>query len=422
MAQKGGAVISDIKISHEPFTGSNKVSDGRTDLYLGFDILNATDPKNLDKCLPERTIAVVSTTQTPTGQMVSNRKVLFPVVVDLTAGIDRVTRKADNVFLDGQALAEGLFADAMATNNFMVGVAFQAGTIPLKAASIETAIKNSGVGVEQSLAAFRWGRMAVVDRAFVLAEIAKYAPKVVVPQMSATARAIVDGLNAGGELKRLLEVRVPDLIDYQDEAYAKRYAEVIKRVMAAEAKAVPGQSSLAQAAARYLYKLMAYKDEYEVARLHTDPAFTAQLEAMFPHGYSVKYNLAPPALAARDPRTGHLIKRQFGSWMLSAFKWLTRFKGLRGGSMDYFGNTEERRQERQMIEDYIRELDDICARLNPANHAAAVALASVPDEIRGYGHVKENSIVEAKKLREQRMQAFQNPAPDRREAVVRAMA
>ena len=181
LAQKGGAVISDIKITNEPFSGSNKISDGRTDLYLGFDILNATDPKNLDKCLPERTIAVVSTTQTPTGQMVSNRKVFFPITPNLTAGIDKVTRKEHNVFLDGQALAEGLFGDAMATNNFMVGVAFQAGTIPLKAESIEAAIKNSGVGVEQSLAAFRWGRMAVVDRAFVMAEIAKYAPKLEKP-------------------------------------------------------------------------------------------------------------------------------------------------------------------------------------------------------------------------------------------------
>ena len=226
MAQKGGAVISDIKITHVPFQGSNKISDGRADLYLGFDILNATDPKNLDKCGPNRTIAVVSTTQTPTGQMVSNRHNFFPNTKSLTAGIDRVTRKEDNVFLDGQAMAEGLFGDAMATNNFMVGVAYQAGTIPLKAESIEQAIKNSGVGVEQSLAAFRWGRMTVVDRAFVEAEIAKQAGAGVIqlkaaPQLSPAARAIVDSVGAQGKVKRLLEIRVPDLIDYQDEAYAE---------------------------------------------------------------------------------------------------------------------------------------------------------------------------------------------------------
>jgi indolepyruvate ferredoxin oxidoreductase len=422
LAQKGGAVISDIKITHQPFIGSNKVADGRSDLYLGFDILNATDPKNLDKCLPDRTIAVVSTTQTPTGQMIANRKVVFPIVPDLTAGIDRVTRKEHNVFLDGQAMAEGLFADAMATNNFMVGVAYQAGTIPLKAESIEAAIKASGVGVEQSLAAFRWGRMAVVDRAFVMAEIAKYAPKVEQPELSAVARAIVDAVGAAGETRRLLEVRIPDLIAYQDEAYARRYADVIKRVVAAEMKAVPGKSGLSEAAARYLYKLMAYKDEYEVARLHTDPAFMAQLDAMFPHGYSVKYNLAPPAISKKDPATGHLIKQQFGPWMRTAFGWLARFKGLRSGALDYFGKTEERRQERRMIDEYIAELDAICAKLSGANHGAAVALASVPDEIRGYGHVKEKSIADAKPLREQRLAAFANPAADRQPAATPARA
>jgi indolepyruvate ferredoxin oxidoreductase len=414
LAQKGGAVISDIKITNAPFDGSNKISDGRTDLYLGFDILNATDPKNLDKCHPERTIAVVSTTQTPTGQMVSNRTVLFPATRGLTAGIDRVTRKADNVFLDGQALAEGLFGDSMATNTFMVGVAYQAGTLPLKAASIETAIRNAGVGVEMGLAAFKWGRMAVVDRGYVEAEIARAqgpASEPKAPELSASARAIVDGTGAQGETRRLLEVRVPDLIGYQDEAYARRYAEVVQRVLAAERKAVPGQSGLAEAAARYLYKLMAYKDEFEVARLHADPAFLAQLDARFKHGYTVKYNLAPPTISRRDPVTGELQKRQFGPWMLSAFRWLARFKHLRGGSLDIFARTEERRHERQMIDDYIRLLDEIGARLNAGNHAAAVLLASVPDEIRGYGHVKDKSIAAARLLQEQRLQAFNNPPP-----------
>jgi indolepyruvate ferredoxin oxidoreductase len=409
LAQKGGAVISDIKVTHQPFSGSNKISDGRTDLYLGFDILNATDPKNLDKCLPERTIAVVSTTQTPTGYMVSDRRVAFPVVAALTAGIDKVTRKADNVFLDGEALALGLFGDSMATNTFMVGVAYQAGTIPLKAESIEAAIKQSGVGVDQSIAAFRWGRMAVVDRAYVQGEIEKYAPKPSKPQLSAAARAIVDGIGAQGETRRLLEVRVPDLIGYQDEAYARRYADVIKRVVAAEAKAVPGQSGLSQAAAIYLYKLMAYKDEYEVARLHTDPAFLAQLDATFKHGYTVKYNLAPPTISKRDPITGELLKRQFGPWMMTAFKMLAKFKGLRGGPLDIFGKTEERRHERQLIEDYIKLIDEICAKLAPNNHALAVELARIPDQIRGYGHVKERSLKEAKAAEASLLQQFRSP-------------
>ncbi|EPZ13689.1 2-oxoacid ferredoxin oxidoreductase [Thauera terpenica 58Eu] len=421
LAQKGGAVISDIKITHAPFKGSNKISDGRADLYLGFDILNATDPKNLDKCNPERTIAVVSTTETPTGQMVANRKVLFPASGGLTAGIDRVTRKSDNVFLDGQALAEGLFGDAMATNNFMVGVAFQAGTIPLQAESIEAAIRESGVAVDMSLAAFRWGRMAVIDRGFVDAEIVRqHASGAVLtlhraPQLSAVARNIVDSIGADAEVRRLVEVRVPELIAFQDEAYARRYADAIKRVVATEQRVFPG-SALSEAAARYLYKLMAFKDEYEVARLHTDPAFIAELDAQFPHGYSVKYNLAPPLLAKTDPATGHLQKKQYGEWMFKAFKRMAGLKRFRGSALDVFGKTAERRMERQLIEDYLQLLEQIIAQLSPVNHGAAVALASVPDEIRGYGHVKEKSLAVARELQATRLRAFLAPQQERQVA------
>ena len=394
LAQKGGAVISDIKITHAPFKGSSKISDGRADLYLGFDILNATDPKNLDKCGAQRTIAVVSTTQTPTGQMVTNRHNAFPAVNGLIAGINRVTRSEDKVFLDGQAMAEGLFGDAMATNNFMVGVAYQAGTIPLKVESIENAIRQSGVAVDMSLAAFRWGRMAVVDR------------------------AIVDTVGAQGELKRLIDIRVPELIAFQDDAYARRYADVVKRVSAAEQRVLPGQSALAEAAARYLYKLMAYKDEHEVARLHTDPAFLAELDAQFTHGYSVKYNLAPPLLSDKDPVTGHLQKKVYGSWMFKAFHKVAGFKGLRGGTLELFGKTEERRMERQLLEGYIKLLDEILGKLNGENHAAAVAMASVPDEIRGYGHVKEKNVVAARKLQEQRLMEFRNAQATKPDSIV----
>lgn len=406
LAQKGGAVISDIKISHQPFHGSNKISDGRTDLYLGFDILNATDPKNLDKCLPERTIAVVSTTQTPTGQMVANRHVSFPIIPSLVDGINSVTRRNDNVYLDGQAVAEGLFADSMATNLLMVGVAYQAGTIPLQAESIETAIKQAGVGVEQGVAAFRWGRMVVVDRAFVDAEIDKYRPKTDAPDLSPSTRAIIDAAGAQGETRRLIEVRVPELFAYQNEAYAKRYAELVQRVIAAERMVSPEVTQLSEAVALYLYKLMAYKDEYEVARLHSDPAFLNKLEAQFKNGYKVQFNLAPPILAKRDPVTGELQKQLFGPWVLTAFKLLTKFKGLRGGAFDLFGKTEERRHERQMMQDYIMQIDEIVSKLNNKNYALAVKLARLPDEIRGYGHVKAKSIEAAKSLQEQYLQDF----------------
>ncbi len=410
LAQKGGAVISDVKISHEPFGGSNKITDGRTDLYLGFDILNATDAKNLDKCLAERTIAVISTTQTPTGHIVTNRHTQFPAEAPLIEAINRVTRREDNVFLDGQALADGLFADSMATNLFMVGVAYQAGTIPLKAESLEEAIRMAGVGVEQGVAAFRWGRMAQLDLAFVQAEIAKYAPVVAPRALSAAERKIVDSIGATGEVLRLAEVRAPELIAYQDAAYARRYAEGLGRIVKAEASTAPGSTALSAAVARNLYKLMAYKDEYEVARLHSAPEFLAQLDALYRNGYSVKYNLAPPLLAKRDPATGHLLKQQYGPWMLKAFGLLAKLKSLRGGPLDLFGKTEERRKERQMVEDYFALIAEIAGKLTRENYAAAVALAELPDEIRGYGHVKEKAIADVERRQGDLRAAFNTPA------------
>jgi len=420
LAQKGGNVISDIKITHAPFDGSNKIADGRADLYLGFDILNATDAKNLDKCHPERTIAVVSTTRTPTGKMVTNRHELFPAVDRLTAGIDRVTRKTENVFLDGQALAEGLFGDAMATNNFMVGVAFQAGTIPLKAESIEEAIRQSGVGVEQSLAAFRWGRMTVMDRAFVENEVAKYKGAELIrlktaPVLGQAARKIVDAIamdeGARTELRRLVEIRVPDLIAYQDEAYASRYAEALRPVVQAERAVMPGETALSEAAARYLYKLMAYKDEYEVARLHTDPDFVSELDLMFPNGYSVKYNLAPPLLSETDQATGLPRKKQYGPWMFKAFKWLASMKRMRGGPFDVFGKTGERKVERALVDEYVTLLKGIATKLNPDNYAAAVQIACWPDEIRGFGHVKERNLAKARETLAKQVAEFERSEP-----------
>jgi len=411
LAQKGGPVISDIKVSKERSVGSSKITDGSTDLYLGFDILNATDYKNFDKCHPDRTIAVVSTGKAQTGKMAADRKVKFPEIGPLTRAIDNVTRKADNVFVDAQAMAEGLFADNMATNMFMVGCAYQSGALPIPGTTIENAVKQAGVGVEMGLLAFKWGRMAVIDPEFVRAEVKKYEAVEEAPEMTAEARAIVDSVGASGEARRLLEIRVPDLIDYQDAAYARRYADVVKKAWQAEQKAVPGQSAYAEAVARFLYKLMAYKDEYEVARLHSDPKFIAKLDAQFKDGYTLQYHLAPPMFSKRDPMTGELIKKPYGPHMLAAFRFLAKFKGLRGGALDFFGKTEERRHERQMIEDYVNQVNQVCGTLAAGNHAVAVQLARVPDLIRGYGHVKERNVKVAKEEEARLLAAYRNPSP-----------
>jgi indolepyruvate ferredoxin oxidoreductase len=327
----------------------------------------------------------------------------------LTRAIEQVTRKADNVFVDAQGMAEGLFADNMATNMFMVGCAYQSGALPIHGSAIENAIKQGGVGVEMGLLAFKWGRMAVIDPDFVRAEIKKYEVVEELPELTAEARAIVDSVGASGETKRLLEIRVPDLIDYQSAAYAKRYAEVVKRALQGEQKAAPGQSAYAESVARFLYKLMAYKDEYEVARLHSDPKFLAKLDVQFKDGYEVQYHLAPPTISKRDPMTGELIKRPFGPHMLTAFRFLAKFKGLRGGPLDFFGKTEERRHERQMIEDYIKQIEWTLTTLTPKNHAIAVQLARIPDLIRGYGHVKERNVKLAKAEEARLLEAYRSP-------------
>jgi len=260
------------------------------------------------------------------------------------------------------------------------------------------------------LAAFKWGRMAVIDPAFVEAEIAQASgAEPAAAPLSPRAQALLTSTGAQGEAARLLEIRIPELIAYQNEAYATRYASILKSVITAEQHATPGQTGLSEAAARYLHKLMAYKDEYEVARLHTDPAFLAKLQTQFKNGYKVKYSLAPPLLSKRDPITGELQKREFGPWVRPAFTALAKLKFLRGTALDIFGKTEERQHERQMIEDYITLLSQITAALTPANHAAAIALASVPDEIRGYGHVKQKSIAAARELQAQRLEAFTRP-------------
>src|SRR5437879_1220888 len=257
LSQKGGPVVSDLKISAEPIEGANKVSAGASDLYLGFDLLVATDPANLDKVDPARTIAIVSTSQIPTGRMVVDTGVHFPELSSLLIGIDRVTRKDHNVYLDVLAMAEGLFDDHMATNPILMGAAYQAGALPITAAAIERAIRINGVAVEMNLLGFRWGRMAVVDAKYVEAALRRATGKVTqAPALSAEARGLVASVGASGELARLLEVRVPELIEYQDAGYARRYVEFVKRVTREEQRRTPGRDELSLAVARHLHKLM----------------------------------------------------------------------------------------------------------------------------------------------------------------------
>jgi indolepyruvate ferredoxin oxidoreductase len=386
LSQKGGPVVSHLKISDAPREVSNKVSAGEADCYLGFDILVATSPVNLDHARPDKTIAVVSTSQVPTGAMVTSTDVHFPDAGGLLQAVNRVTRKDENVYLDAIGLAETLFDDHMATNLIVLGAAYQAGAIPVSAAAIEEAIVLNGVSVQMNTHAFRAGRLAVADPAFVASHRRKRMGAVEVPaELGAQARALVEGVGATGELRRLLEIRVPELIEYQSADYARTYVDFVTRALAAEP---PGQTAFSEGVARHLFKLMAYKDEYEVARLHLKHGLARALAAEYPGGVTVEYNLHPPVLRA----LGWQKKIRLGAWFDGVFRLLVRMKGLRGTALDPFGRAEVRRVERALVGEYRALIEKAMAGLSPESYERAVRLANLPDAIRGYEELKLRNV------------------------------
>jgi indolepyruvate ferredoxin oxidoreductase len=345
---------------------------------------------NLDHARPDKTIAVVSTSQVPTGSMVTQTDVLFPESGGLRTSIDRVTRKDENVYFDALGLAETLFDDHMAANMLVLGAAYQAGALPVSAAAIEQAITLNGVSVGMNTQAFRAGRLLVADPAWVktlkrhrLGEV-----ETATAALAPAARALVDRVQADGELRRLLEVRVPELIDYQSEAYAREYVDYVARVRAAERAAMPGDTRLSEAVARYLFKLMAYKDEYEVARLHLKADLGKTLAEEFPGGVKVQYNLHPPLLRA----LGLGRKLKFGPWFDTAFRALARMKGVRGTALDPFGRAAVRRVERALPGEYRGMIDRALGDLSPAGYERAVSLARLPDLVRGYEDIKLRNV------------------------------
>ncbi len=390
LSQKGGPVVSHLKITDASVEVSSKVAAGAADCYLGFDVLGATSPVNLDHARPDRTIAVVSMSQVPTGAMVTSTEVQFPDHGGLRTSIDRVTRKDENVYLDALGLAETLFDDHMASNMLVLGAAYQAGAIPVAAAAIEQAIALNGVSVTMNTQAFRAGRLLVADPAWVKTIKRRRLGEMEATSVALTpaARALVERAGADGELGRLLEIRVPELIDYQSEAYAREYVDYVARVRAAEEAAVPGETRLSEAVARYLFKLMAYKDEYEVARLHLKPDLSRALAKEFPGGVKVQYNLHPPLLRA----LGLNRKLKFGRWFDGAFRALARMKGLRGTALDPFGRAAVRRVERALPGEYRGLVDRALTGLSRATYERAVSVAKLPDLIRGYEDIKLRNV------------------------------
>jgi len=390
LSQKGGPVVSHLKILDRATQASSKIAAGSADCYLGFDILVATSTQNLDHARPERTIAIVSTSQVPTGAMVTSTAVEFPEANGLITSINRVTRKDENVFLDALGLAETLFDDHMAANMIVLGAAWQAGALPVSEAAIEEAIVLNGVSVQMNSQAFRVGRLLVADPAWARTVVRRRlgAIATAAPELSAQARTIVDSVGGAGELKRLLEIRVPELIAYKSAGYARAYAQFVRRVREAEAAAAPGESRLAEAVARYLFKLMAYKDEYEVARLSLKPDISRALAEEFPGGVKLSYNLHPPMLRA----FGLKEKLKLGPWFGSVFQVLARMKVLRGTPLDPFGFAAVRRVERQLVGEYRALVEKALVGLSPESYERAVKLAGLPDVIRGYEEIKLRNV------------------------------
>ena len=343
----------------------------------------------------EKTRAVVNSTTAPIAEFVKNPNWQLPGS-DLRHDVLEACSKGNADFVDAAELATSLMGDSIATNMFMLGYAFQKGWVPLSSASIERAVEINGVAVEFNLKSFVWGRRAAID----LERVRRAAtPADVIPISQHMSRT----------LDELVERRVKLLTDYQDKAYAGRYSALVARVRKVEADTIGGEK-LAEAVARYFAKLMAYKDEYEVARLYTDGEFRKKIGAMFEGDYKLVFHLAPPLLAKADPQTGEPKKMQFGPWMMAAFGVLARFKGLRGGALDPFGRTEERRMERQLIVDYERTIDEILSGLTRDNHALAVQIASLPESIRGYGHIKAKSAAKARDGLAGLLSKFRDPA------------
>jgi indolepyruvate ferredoxin oxidoreductase len=273
----------------------------------------------------------------------------------------------------------------MAANMILLGAAYQAGAIPVSARALEEAIALNGVGVRTNTQAFRAGRLAVVDPEWARTVRRPRVGSVAKPRtLTAAARGLVEATGATGELRRLLEIRVPELIAYQDAAYARPYVDVIRQVRTAEQAAVPGETRLAEAVARHLFKLMAYKDEYEVARLHLENDVARQLAEEYPDGVRVHYHLHPPMLRAM----GLTRKLRIGKWFDGAFRVLAAMKGLRGTALDPFGRAPVRRMERALIGEYRGLIEKALIGLGPESHERAVKLAGLPDLIRGYEDVK----------------------------------
>ena len=373
LAQKGGAVFSHVRICDDPEgIHAVRVATGEADAVIGGDMIVTASPDALTRMQAGRTRVVVNCAETPTADFTRNPDWQFPLA-RMQALIGETAGSGAAHFIEASDLALRLLGDSIASNLFLLGYAWQQGIVPVSGEAIERAIELNGTAVAMSRAAFLWGRRAAHDPAAVAAHAR---PQVAVPPAPT--------------LDEVITTRVRFLTDYQDAAYAERYRLQVEKVRAAEAAI--NSSQLTVAVAHNLFKLMAIKDEYEVARLYAETGFLQKISDSFEGGYTLRFHLAPPLLARHDPKSGQVKKMAFGPWMLTGFKWLAKARRYRGSRWDVFGRSDERQLERRLLADYEADLAALLPVLQRTTLIDAIALARLPEKIRGFGHVKRRSI------------------------------
>jgi len=395
LAQKGGAVVSHIRVAETvDRIHAIRVPARGADLILGGDVVVAGGKKVLGAVRPGGTMVIINTHEMLPGAFTKNADYSLPTerikrAIVSAAGLENVR------FVDATRLATALFGSSLAQNMFLLGYAYQLGGLPVSGEAIQRALEMNGEAVQVNQTAFEWGRRAALDQASVEALAAPREPGTEARKLSQSLDEIIDR-------------RIAFLTAYQNAGYATHYHELVSKVRAAETVRVPGKQDLTEAVARYLFKLMAYKDEYEVARLYTDGSFAKQVAASFDGDLKLEFHLAPPLIAKHDPMTGRPRKMNFGAWMMNAFGLLARFKVLRGTPFDPFGYSSERRTERRLIVDYRSVVEELLESLTPENHASAVAIASIPEKIRGFGPVKDRHLKAAKAEEAALLQRFRS--------------
>ncbi len=449
LAQKGGAVTTHIRIAKRPEDiHAVRIAAGEADLVVGCDMVVVNDYWALSKVRAERSQVVLNTYEAMPGTFTTRPDMQFPAA-DIIAGIRVALGGRDPLLLDATQLATALLGDAIASNLFILGYAWQQGLVPISFEALMRAVELNGAAVAMNQQAFAWGRLAAVDPQAVQQAAglvrnghtdAERTPgplhdlppgewegnewgATAAPRETGDERELrgLPGHGGGGDiaflpldderlsrsLDELVERRVRFLTEYQDAAYAARYRALVDRVRTAEWDKA-GSTALTETVARYYFKLMAYKDEYEVARLYTSGEFQRRLQQQFEGDFQVHFHLAPPLFAKKDEQ-GRLIKQEYGPWMLKAFGLLAKLKFLRGGKFDIFGRTEERRGERQLIADYEQTVALLLEGLSDDRVALAVEIASIPEHIRGYGHVKEAHQHKAKAREAVLLAQWRNP-------------